>query len=67
MASIYSSLSYHLAFSTKNREAWLIESVSHLDKCVDREHGDQPSASADYERSPAIHRRVSMENKPLVA
>ena len=27
MASTYSSLNYHLAFSTKNREAWLIESV----------------------------------------
>ena len=67
MASIYSSLNYHLVFSTKNREAWLIESVSHLDKCVGRERGEQPSALADYERSPAINRRVSMENKPLVA
>ena len=29
--------------------------------------GDQLSALADYERSLAIHRWVSMENKPLVA
>jgi REP element-mobilizing transposase RayT len=27
MASTYSSLDYHLVFSTKNREPWLIESV----------------------------------------
>jgi hypothetical protein len=67
MPSTYSSLNYHLVCSTKNRELWLIESVSHLDKCVGRKRGDQLSALADYERSLAIHRRVSMENKPLVA
>jgi hypothetical protein len=54
MANTYTSLNYDLVFSTKNREPSLIESVSHLDKWVGREHGEQPSALADYERSPAI-------------
>ena len=67
MANTCTSLNYDLVFSTKNREPSLIESVSHLDKWVGRERGDQPSALADYERSLAIHRWVSMENKPLVA
>ena len=64
---IYTSLNYDLVFSTKNREPSLIESVSHLDKWVGRERSEQPSALADYERSPAIDRRVSMESRRLVA
>ena len=58
MANTYTSLNYDLVFITENREPSLIESVSHLDKWVGRERGDQPSALADYERSPAIDRRV---------
>jgi hypothetical protein len=34
---------------------------------VDNACREQPSALADYERSPAIYRRVSVENGPLVA
>jgi len=67
MANIYTSLNYDLVFSTENREPSLIESVSHLDKWVGRERGEQPSALAEYERSPAIYRWVSMESRRLVA
>jgi hypothetical protein len=35
--------------------------------CVHCACGDQLSALADSERSPAINRRVSVENEPLVA
>ena len=67
MANTYPSLNYDLVFSTKNREPSVIESVSHLDKSVGRERSEQPSALADYERSPAINRRDWLENERLVA
>ena len=67
MADTYTSLNYQIVFSTKNRELWLIESVSHLDKWLGWERGEQPSALADSESSPAIYRRVSVANEPLVA
>jgi hypothetical protein len=67
MANTYTSLNYHLVFSEENRKPSLVESVSHLDKWVGREGSAQESALADYERSPAIYRPVSVENECFVA
>jgi hypothetical protein len=67
MANTYTSLNYRLVFSEENRRPSLIESVSYLNKWVRRECRDQQSALADYERSPAIRRRLSVENEFFVA